>query len=592
MRKKTSLLIVLICWFSYYTYAQKFEATINNTTVEQHQPFEIRFTLYDGKGKNFTAPSFDHFVVRGGPNRSSNMQWINGDMSQSVAFSYYLQADEVGTFVISQASIEVAGKTYQTKPIEIEVIEASQPQPQTQTTPKSQQIPGKQPSKQPSGSIEKQIEDNAFIQVAVSKSNVFQGEPLTVTFKLIHKLRGADFGISKNPSMNGFWVEDHSPDNISFKREVINGVQYQTALIKSATMYPQRPGKLEIDAMDIDLAVRVGRSFFDNRIVEHTIKSTPIAINVKPLPVEGRPVDFSGAVGKFTMTSSIDQSEVEIDEPITFNMKISGRGNMNMIEAPELNLSNDFEVYDPKVSQKRSSKTFEYLIIPRNSGQYRLDPFTFSYFDLETGTYKTLETESYIFDITGDVTTNSPGNNSIGGIRKEEVELLAEDIRFIKTNKPNWKNTNEQFLFTNSFWTWTAIPPLLLLSLLVFKRLKPETEDELVLKRKRAEKKAARHLATAKQLLNDPSNQFYKALNDSLYGYIGDKLTMDTAEMSKQHIAQQLGLRDVSQDYIEQFNQLVSNNEMALYAPLPENLTRDQLLEQASQLIKKMEQEL
>ena len=589
------ILLIAILSISHLLMAQRFEATINNTTVSQGKPFEIRFTLYDAKGKNFMPPDFSNLIVRAGPNRSSNMQWVNGDMSSSVSYSYYLQSDEVGEFVITSAKIEVKGEILETKSIKIEVIEGEQTKtqiPGTQSSPSNQQPQGKSNSSQPSGSILRQIEDNAYIQVAVSKSNVFQSEPLSVTFKLIHKLQGSNFGVSKNPSLNGFWVEDRSPDQISFKREVINGVQYQTALIKSATIYPQRAGKLEIDPMEIDLAVRVGRSFFDNRVVEHTIKSGLVSINVLPLPVEGRPLDFSGAVGSFSMTSSVDQDDVEIDEPITFKMRITGNGNMKMIQAPELDLSKDFEVYDPKVSQKRNSKTFEYLIIPRLGGQYKLEPFTFSYFDLDTKSYKTLETESYFLNITGDISSTSPGNGSISGIRKEEIELLGEDIRFINTDKPKWTNTGSSFLFSRTFWTITVIPPLVLLSLLFIKRLTPDIQDEKAIRSKRAEKKAEKHLSAAKQHIQNPSNLFYKTLSDSLYGYIGDKLHMDTAFLSKLNISEEFKNRRVTQQNVDDLFDLISKNEMALFAPLPDNITRDNMIEEAKSIIKKIEQEI
>ncbi len=370
-----------------------FQASVDKNPVGMNDQFTLILSLSSsgaGGGKNLQLPDLSKFRIMSGPNQSSSMQFINGAVSSSVSYSYVLEPKEIGKFTIGSVAIEVAGKTYHTNPIAIEVVKGS-------SKPKQQAA---------ADDVSGQIGDNLFLRAVVSKAHVIQGEQVNLTYKLYSRVALLDVSTDKASNLIGFWGEEvERPKDIPPTVETVNGKQYRVYTIKLMALFPTQSGTLEISPMALKATVQVQArrsldpfdSFFSNPFGRSTvaeIKSEPVKIKVDPLP-SGAPPDFKGAVGKFAMSTTVDKKSTRTNEAVTLKVTISGTGNIKLLESPAVELPADFEQYSPKVSDNISrpqglisgSKTFEYLLIPRYPGLKVIKPVTFSYFDLGTREY-------------------------------------------------------------------------------------------------------------------------------------------------------------------------------------------------------------
>ncbi len=384
------LLIILFLFLPLHILAQSFVASVAQTTVADNQHFEVSFT-FSGKNingvRNFKPPKFRNFLALSGPNQSTSIQIINGVQSASLSYNYIIQAKSIGTFSIGTASIEYNGETFKTKPIKITIVKGS-------SKPKKQ--------KQDAGISDEEIAKNLFIRAIVDRRKVYLGEQVTVTYKLYTRLNiAAQMSISKLPHYQGFWAEElETSSNITFATEVIDGKQYRVGVLKKAALFPTQTGKLEITPFELTVPIQLRRNrnrnnFFDdffndpfgfNQTVEYNATSNKVTINVLSLPTEGKPDSFHGAVGEFSLNADVDKTTAKTNEAVTLKVILSGKGNLELLEMPELNLPSGFEKYEPKTSEnikKRNiisgSKTAEYLMIPRVVGTREIPPVEFSY---------------------------------------------------------------------------------------------------------------------------------------------------------------------------------------------------------------------
>ncbi|MDP2207363.1 MAG: BatD family protein [Bacteroidota bacterium] len=574
----------------------QFSASMNRNKITTGEQLEITFTL-EGSGKNFQPPAFTDFLVLSGPNQSTSMQFINGAMSQSISYSYILQPRSEGKFTIGAASIESGSKKIQSNSITIEVTKGSVQ-------------PKQQPSQsQEDASISKQISDNLFIRVSVDKSNIYQGEQITATYKLYTRVNITNYGVSKVPALTGFWAQEIAlPKNPQFENEVLNGVQYKVATLKKTALFSQQSGTLEIDPMEADFIVQVqtrrrGGDVFDQffgnvQNVEHKSKSNSLKINVRPLP-PNPPPGFSGAVGKFSTEFWLDKTETKSNEPVTLRVKISGRGNLKLIQPLKINFPTDLEIYEPKISDNISqstntisgSRTFEYLIIPRRQGNQKISSFSFAYFDPDKKEYVSFTSPDFNINVTkGTEIVPAPA----AGLSKEEIKLLGQDIRFIKSEPVKFKKHGETFFGSGLFITLSIAPIFLFFGFIfLYKRYEQNVSDVIRFKSKRATKIAKKRLATTKHLLSAKKrDEFYEELSKALWGYVGDKLGIQLSELSKDTVSTSLKARNVSDESINKILITLDHCEFARFAPSSDRLDMQNIYNDTVDLISTIEEEI
>lgn len=550
--------------------------------VATGEQFRLGFTLND-KGTDLQLPDLSNFDVLMGPStsQSSSIQIINGKTTQTSSFSYIfvLRAKKEGKFTIRPASIKVGGKTYESNSLDIQVVKGQPQQTQAQSggqqnQPQQEEIPG--------GNISK---DNLFVRVAVDKSNVSKGEQILATVKLYISqnvpLNG--FDDVKLPSYEGFWTKDIDvPTQVNFTREVFNGKIYQVGVLKKTILFPQQTGTIRIDPFEITCLVRQRvrqqqgffDDFFDNyRVVKAKVVSDPVSINVKDLP--NQPANFSGAVGNFSFSGSLDKTNVKSNEAITLKLTVSGSGNLTLINPPKLELPHDFEAYEPKTSDKviandnglNGSISFEYLFIPRYAGNFTLPAVQFVFFNPSTRQFETRSTEAY--NIKVEKGSDDQNSSVVSSFSKEDVKMIGKDIRFIKQNKSKLKPKGSSFYGTFEFY---FIYLFSLVGFAVFyvlnrKKIK-ESANIALIRNKRANKVALKRLKEASMFLkNNQAEQFYEAVIKALWGYLSDKLSIPVAELNREKASESLLLRGVDQEVVAELMKIIDDCEFARYAP-------------------------
>lgn len=582
-----------------------FEASVDKNPVALGDQFTLSIVLSNagmGGGKNMKLPDLSNFHIMSGPNQSTSMQFINGAVSSSVTYSYVLQPKEMGKFTIGSATIEVGGKQYSTKPFTLEVVKGS-PRP-------------KQQAAQPQDDVSGQIGDNLFLKATVDKTHVMQGEQINLTFKLYTRVSVSNYGVDKTPTMSGFWSEDiETPKNISLTNEEVNGKQYRVGVIKKMALFPTQSGTLEITPMEATTQVQVQTRSLDpfdaffrdpfGRTVNYKVKTDPIKIKVDPLP-PGAPSSFKGAVGKFTMNATVDRKATKTNEPVTLKVTIAGTGNIKVLEIPELELPKDFEQYTPKVSDNinrqegriSGSKTFEYLLIPRYPGSKTIKPFAFSYFDISKKEYVTLHSPAIELNVEQGTAT-APA--VIAGGSREDVQLLSQDIRFIKVAQPSFTRKGDQPYKSGLFVVLMVVPLLGLAGAIVFARQRQaEMLDAAGYRNRRAIKVAQKGLKQAAQLLSSKTSgtssqklEFYSEVSRALHKYLGDKLDIQQADMSIEGVVRALTDRSINGEIPTALKSLLETCEMARFAPTSmEAAAMQKAYDEAKRLIVELERTL
>lgn len=532
-------ILLFLFLFVRLVYSQTFTASVNNTTVAEGEPFEVSFT-FQGKDINalgsFTPPNFGGLKILSGPNQSTSMQIINGNVSATKSYSFVVIASSVGKFSIGAASIEFKGDKLKTEPIQITVVKGN-PKP-------------KEDKKQ--GEVNTQeIADNLFIRAFADKNKAFIGEQITVTYKLYTRLNiAAQMSISKLPQYVGFWSEEiETARTLSFTTEVIDGKRFNVAVLKKAALFPTQNGKLEVTPFELTIPIEIRKnrsldnfwdSFFDDpfnrQIYEYKAVSNSLKIDVIPLPENDKPISFNGAVGKFNISASIDRELIKINEPITLKIKVTGSGNISLLQPPLFELPAGFEKYEPKVTEEinrsakiSGSKTYEYLLIPRAAGIREIKPIELSYFDPESKKYFTALTSGFNIKI--------EQNDSLMALlnaEKVNIEELGKDIRAIKLDLDDL--TKERKLFINSFYFWliTILPLLGFAGILYWNSYNKKIYSDLkTFNYRRAEKIAKKHLKKSlKYLSNNQYKEFYTEIAQAFYGYLENKLDISKSDFT------------------------------------------------------------
>lgn len=608
-QKAGVFLLLLLTWlvssFTVTTAQVTFKATAPSAVVQGEQ-FRLSYVL-NQEGKDLRLPDFPDFEVLFGPSTSTSFsqRTVNGKTTseRSVSYTYILVANNTGKFTIPPASITVDGSNYESNSLTVEVLP-----PDEASTPSTSRGAGRQQEGGGSSATSPTVSANdAFIRAIVSKNSPYEQEGFTVTFRLYTTLNIVNFGKIRFPEFEGFMVEEiELPMNQQLQMERYEGKNYYTADLRKTLLFPQRSGKITIPSGSIEMVFSVpsGRrvsTFFGSQEVMVDVKkemvTNPVAINVKSLPAN-RPLSYSNAVGTFSMNPSISTTQTRANEAITLRLEISGTGNLKLIRDPAVLFPENFEAYDPAVNNSfnvttnglTGVRTIEYMAIPRYEGNYTIPPVEFTYFDLNTKSYKTLTTPEYKLQIAkGDPSSASASTY----VSRQDVKV-EQDIRFLKTGDPSYTSSTNFLAGSWTYWAWYAIPFLLLLIAYFINRKQAMENANVTLSRtKKANKVAIKRLKVAEKYLKEHNKEsFYEEVLRALWGYFSDKLSIPVARLSKNNIEAELSEYGVETALVEKFLRILDTCEFARYAPAESNAEMERVYDDTLRTIGDMENRL
>lgn len=562
--KKLVLLYVL--FFSVATFAQvEFEAKVSKNSLGLNERLRIDFTM-NADGDNFTPPDFEGFRIVNGPMQQVSQSWVNGKVTFNKSYSYFLLPTRKGNIVIDQATIEINGQTYKTAPVKVNVGAPID-------------IP-----KNPQDVPQISAEDAIHLVAEVSKVNPYINEPITVVYKLYFSY---NIGITNwreldKPKYNDFWSQNIDLKQLQVEEGTYNGERTRFVILRKTVLYPQKSGKLAIEplAMDIDLELPTNRrNFFGQVLTTQTNKRVSAGaktINVKALPENGKPEDFTGAVGTFKFEASPSKTTLKHGESLDLKVSVSGTGNLKLFDLPKPVVPTALEMYDPvhkenvnsPLSGMNGSISDSYTIIPQFKGEYPIKPMSFSYFDLKSQKYKTIVSPEIRINVldgpesTEAVAVQNPTNDS-----NKKVITAASKFEFIKL-KTNLKAIKQPDFFGSSlFYGLMLLPFLAIPVLMIFRSKKEAREGDVVGNRiRRSNKLAKKYLSEAKKQIQN-KELFYIALEKALHNFLKAKLHIETSEMSKEIMHATLLERKANEQTVSEFIKLVENCELARYAP-------------------------
>ena len=578
---------ILLLFITGIAYGQevKFEASAPSVVATGEQ-FRLSYTL-NQEGTNLKVPTLEGFELLMGPSvsQSSSFSFVNGKSTQSKSYTYtyLLEGTKEGKFQIAPASVTVDGKQYQSNALTIEVVKGN-----TNSNASSGRNSGQPIQPDATASVN---EENLFVKVDVSKKSLYLGESLVATIKVYTKVDLSNFGRSKFPTFDGFLAEEiPTPQRIELVRETYNGQIYNVGVIRKVLLFPQHTGEIVIEPFELECIVRQrlaggGHSFFDDffgnyRDVRAMRRSKPVTVTVKELPQNGKPAGFSGTVGNITMSTSLSADTVSANDAITYKVTFSGQGNLKLLQAPVMDFPLDFEAYDPKESRNVNTSengmagtvSFEYVLIPRYSGDYKIPAIRYSYYDTKSNTYKTIVGQEYAIHVRKGAEKGQAGSTSgnvVQSFKKEDIRQVGEDIRYLKTGSLNLKEAGVHFFGTLKYWLSLFIPLALFIAAFVFNRQRIKANADIArVKNRTATKMARKRLKLAATALKSHNGeQFYDEVLKALWGYMSYKLNIDKAELNRDNISEILQRKNVSEDLMRDFISLLDTCEYARYAP-------------------------
>lgn len=600
MKKLLLHIILLLASFAGFAQDVKFEAKVSKHKVEVGEKFQLSYTI-NSAGKNFRAPALtDHFKVYNGPNQTTSASLINNRIIATMRFSYTLIPIKTGEYIIEPAHIEAGGKKISSNSIKIKVIEKHQ-------SPSSSNG-NNQNSKSKSKNQSSSSSENLFLRLELNDNNIYNGQNLVAIYKLYTTVTITGLSEQKSPEFTGFYTDEAKVGpNYEESREIIDGKVYSCFTIKKVVLFPQRSGQLVVSPSEVLTRIRTRsdkpvQTFFGPRykMVEKNVplKSNSATVNVKPLP--NPPPSFNGAVGDFSFTPKLDNNIVNANEAINLTLEVSGSGNVNLIELIDPEFPTDFEVYDPKINLSskntgtnlRGTKTWEYLIIPRHEGEFEITIPQFTYFNPRTGKYESTDEKTYQIKVNRGVGGNAQVGQSAR--TKRNVEQLAKDIRYIKTNNTDLR-TKENMLGLNVglILGLFALPVILSAVIIAFFRRQENLKKDVVgYKKRKASRMAQRHLKRATQLIEEnDKNAFYEELYRALHDYLSNKLNIATSELTFERIDQTLEDLNIEEASRGKLKVVLESCQMARFAP-SQTEEPQKLLSDATDVIEELEKEL
>ncbi len=582
------LFIALIFYSSGYSQNVSFvaSATKNPKTGE---PFIIQYKLeapQQGKDFNYQAtPNLN--VLNTGTSSFTQTTIVNGRTSKSITYTWSLTVvtDKEGTYNIQPATVKVGGQIYKSNALTIEVGKG--------TGNKSNVISDN--SVTPENNLETKLPDkDIFLNITTNKSEAYLGEAIYSSTSLYsrYNVNLSEYNAS---TYDNFWIQD-LPMSSSIKADytTINGKQYLTAVLEKKVIFPQKTGEIIIESADavFQLYDNWGFPYGTKKVV-----SNKKIVNVKPLPA-GKPADFSGAVGDFSLNLSTSAEEIDIDQSFTIEISINGTGNFGLFDDLKFDMPKSFEPLLPETENNISatyngmqgSKTFKFSYLPRVPGEYNIKEISFSYFNPSTKKYYTLKTQPITIKVIGD----SLANTAEGVVVKSDALEISDDIRYIKTQNLKLYPKNHFIFGSSIFWLAYLIPFLAFVFIIIFlrKKIKENANFELV-KSKKADKVSIKRLKTANKKLNEQDYEgFYNETAKALWGYVSDKLFIPLSELTRQTVTDTLINYNVDEDLINNFVKTIDNCETAKYAPVSQKQLSSEVLSNASQIISTFEKKI
>ncbi len=563
--------------FSQPSFSQdvSFSALVDRTEVGLDDQITLTISV-SGQVKSIPQPelpSMDGFTVHSA-GRSQNFTYAGGKIASSVTFNYILVPRKAGKFTIGSAQIVLDGNTYKTDPINVMVSAGEEPE--------SALTPSEKKSVQKKAMEGKDL----FIETAVDKKKAYVNEQITLTFRFYQGVRLFNNPEYVPPSLTGFWTEDLPPRKQYYK--VVNGRQYFVQELKTA-LFPTAAGKHTIGEAELRCTVEDLDQFFKKdpfRMLDRdlmslfrqgkpqVLKSKAIQIEVLPLPEMGKPENFAGTVGSFSMKAGVDRKEVEVGEPITLKMQISGTGNVKSVGKPEVPELKDFRIYDSGSSENISKKdylvqgvkSYEMVLIPKKAGNYNFPSLEFSFFEPKTKTYKVLRSNPILISALPGAQV-SP--TQMAELSKQEIGYAVKDIRYIKLSASQLKNQGGHLYKNPLFLFFQLIPLLVLVVAWRYQRHQNKLNSDVAYARtRRAGKLARKRLKDAGRLISaEKSKEFYSEVARAMIGYVGDKLNLPAYGLTKDRIELELSCGGVEKEKIDNLLRLLDSCDYARFAP-------------------------
>ncbi|WP_158730347.1 MULTISPECIES: BatD family protein [unclassified Flavobacterium] len=580
MKKYIAAIVLLVC--STLSAQVQFEARVSKTTLGLNERLRIDFMM-NVDGDNFVQPSFDGFRIIAGPSQQVSQSWVNGRSSFEKAYSYFLVPNQKGIFVIKSAAIEYNGQIYKTAPIKITVTAATE-QPRD---PNDSQISG---------------DENLYLVADVSKTNPYLNEPVTVVYKLYFANIGiTNLGETSKPKYNDFWSQNIEIKQLVAEEGIFKGQNFRYIVLKKVILYPQKSGRLKIEPLSLTVDVQLPtnrRDMFGRMLLTETTKRVSAGaktINVKPLPEAGKPDDFTGAVGNFDFKVTPSKTNLKHGESLDLVVSVTGKGNLKLFSLPKPVVPNALEMYDAVHSEDISTplsgmagkSVDSYAIVPQYKGNYPVKPMQFSYFDLSSGTYKTLRSPEIMIHVLDgptpvDSTATKGNKNKIATV--EKFKNIKSKTNFVPINK-------KDFLGSNTFMGLLLLPFLLIPLIVLFKKKKEAMDGDVAGNRVRMNNRLAKkYLSEAKKQINN-KELFYVALEKAMHNFLKAKLNIETSEMSKDNIQELLLSRNANPEAVNDFIALTENCEIARYAP-SSSVTIQQDFDKAVVIISDLEKQI
>ena len=562
MKKIYLLWSILLLCFSHSMAQVSFQTKVSKNRLGLNERLRVSFEM-NQNGDNFNPPSFEGFTVVGGPNQSVSNSWVNGVRSFSKSYTYFLTPTRKGKITIAQASIEIEGEVYKTTPIQIEVTQAV-------NNPNS-----------PQARANAIADENLHLVAEISKRNPFLNEAITVIYKLYFssEISVSNVNEVESPKYSDFWSHLIPIPKLEIKRGEFKGQPYNYVTWRKTVLYPQKTGKLVIAPLTLNVSVDVPtnrRDFFGNRVYQKTpkiITAGKRTIDVRPLPQAGRPDDFDGAVGDFDLNVKFNKTALKSSESFQATIKVAGRGNLKLFSLPKLSAPSSLEVYEPEHKENvktnllgmQGSIEDTYTLVPQYQGNYPIPAVSFSYFDPVKELYVSLRSEEQLIDVFEGPTASS--NPATPNIPQKNNINAAPYFDFIKLETVLLPMDQMNFYGSMVFWLLLLLP-LMLYVIIVFIKSRSEnyTVDPVTQKQRREARLAKKYLSSAKKVLGDKEN-FYNALERALHNYLKAKLSIETAEFSKDSIVTLLQQKNSRLETIADFISILEKCEAARYSP-------------------------
>ena len=578
---------IFISLLTLSVFAQKAELKVNvsKNKLGLNQRLRIEFSVNKQGADDFTPPKFTNFRVIQGPSQSVSQSWINGKVSFSKSYTYILKPKRKGELIIAPASIDLNGSTLNSKMIKIIVLDPID-------VPENPNDP------------DYIANQNIHLVAEISKSRPYVGEGIYVEYRLYvsENVSVYDTSVTEAPQYNGFWNQEIKINGFPVKMGKYNGEKYRYIVLQKALLIPTKTGRLTLDPMKMDIVIGVptGRAdFFGNVITKNIRKefsSPKKVISPKNLPLEGKPENFTGAVGQFNFNVSLSKEILKANESSQIKVAVSGKGNLKLFELPTVETPVELEKYQPERKESvriatdglRGSVSDIYTVVPQYKGKYKIPSVGFSYFNPKTNKYQTINTDDLYVDVTEGKELITNNSNSVN---KKSVVTTGKNFRYIQTQSDFVTNETSDFYKSYMFYLLLLLPFLIIpIGIIIAKNNEKRNSDVVGLKLRKAERLAKKYLSEAQKQLGK-KEAFYEALERALHNYLKAKLGIEIVDISKENITKILEKKNISETTIKQFIDVLKASDFARYTPVTDTEMKQEF-ERAKQVIVELDKQL